>query len=120
MTPQFLHLHPYLAARDRPIRPRPTEVSTSEYIMQMGRLAAALENLTKVGATSPASIHLSRLTELSIEVLATYAMLGLEETYALGIFEACRRPISSPTPDYRLVLDKAYPEDDDDFPPHTD
>jgi hypothetical protein len=124
MTPQFLQLIPYLKIRDRSFRFIPTEVTTSEYITQMGRLAIALENLIKVGTSGPASIHLARLTELSAEILATYCMLGLSETYALGIAEFAKRTISSPTPDYKILLDKVYgnnddDDDEDDTPYHT-
>jgi hypothetical protein len=108
MTPAFLQLFPYLAVRDRPVRSKPTQVSTSEYITQMGRIASALEALTKSGADGPASVHLARLTELTAETLATYAMLGLVDVYALGLYEYCHRPISSPTPDYRMILDPRH------------
>jgi hypothetical protein len=114
MTPAFLQLAPYLSIRDRPFRSRPTEVSTTEYTIQMGRIATAFENLTKVGPSGPASVHLARLTELSVEVLATYAMLGLVDVYAEGIYHHCQRPISEPTPNYRLILDTTYEPDPDE------
>lgn len=140
MNPQLLQTASYMAGQARLVRFRPVpELPTAEVYTQMERLLTNLwsfahcvgvnlgrhPTIISTGASITFTpVTLARLTELEVEVLATYHMLGMGSAMVRGIMEVTRTPPTKLT-NFKVIVDETWPEDiledDEEVQPlHTD
>lgn len=127
----------YLADRGRSYRLAPvTELRSVEAFDQVERLFNALwrvgSSLNLQLGNKPTIIRtgantlnlpelLQSLTSLEIEVLATFLMTGLGAAHSRAVYELVRTPLGKPSPQYKIILDETFTDDEIDLPsPSTD
>lgn len=116
---------------ERAVRYRPpVSIPSQERFIQMERLLEAVwETASILGlhigqrptpiitgdGLSGAPIVLGKLAQLEIEVGATVLMCGLGDAITRAIFETAKDTPHRPNfPNYRIIVDDSYPEEEDE------
>lgn len=117
-----------MVSHGRLVRYRPvTSIPTIESFTQIERLVDRLWNLAeRMGKNlgrkptiismgvdvAPPGVILSHLTQLEVEVHATYLMFGLADAWNRAIYEFTTKN-GTDTVNYRKIVDETYLEEDD-------
>jgi len=131
MNPQLTQLTRYMQTRGRTFRLAPvTGLPLPERFSQIERLVDRLWALSdrfgislgkkptvvSTGAElAPPSEALHAVTELEVEVLCTFLVLGLGDVHSRAVFLFANSLIETPSPNFRKIIDECYnidPSDD--------
>lgn len=127
MDPQFHQVANWMTERGRIVRYQPVSgIPSTERFTQAERLVEALWSLSShlginLGrkptivltgeGVSVSSVLLSQLTQLEVEVLATYHMCGLCMARVRGIYSLTHAKPAE-TVNFRTIVDEVYIEED--------
>lgn len=130
MTQQFLQVGQHMVENGRLVRYRPVSAIPSvERFTQVERLIDRLWDLSErlgmnlgrkptiinTGAEiAPSGVLLSQLTQLAVEVHASYLMVGLADAWSTGIWAYTQARTGSETVNYRKIVDETYINDTDE------